>query len=33
VKRAYDPDDVFRVGATVSPAAPPRGAGEQRLRW
>jgi FAD/FMN-containing dehydrogenase len=34
VKRAYDPDDVFRVGAHVPPAAAPRRrAADARLRW
>jgi FAD/FMN-containing dehydrogenase len=32
VKRAYDPDDVFRVGLAIEPAAAPRLA-EARLRW
>ena len=29
VKRAYDPDDVFRLGAHVAPEP----AGARRLRW
>jgi FAD/FMN-containing dehydrogenase len=32
VKRAYDPENVFRVGLTVAPAQAPRLA-EARLRW
>jgi FAD/FMN-containing dehydrogenase len=33
VKRAYDPENVFRTGLHVAPAEAPRGVGEARLRW